>query len=161
MSTSLPITAMLPSISNEKLLELYSRIRPIRRDEDGDPCWLKDFPLDKLRGCSYIWEPEDVGEKVAASGIVLKPIGAFKCLHGYGYYGLFKPSVAEVLSQIPYGFVDEAKAFEIVEAPETAEDFCCDAFNSSAFDHHCHVSVVQLYTTEPAEEAQETEKNEG
>ena len=158
MSTSLPITAMLPEISDDKLLELYSRIRPVRRDEEGNPCWVKDFSLERLRGSSYIWEPSDVGEKLAATGIVLTPIGAFKCLHGYGYYGLFKPSIAEVLSQIPYGFIDEANAFEIVEAPERAEDFHCDAFNSSAFDHHCHVSVVQLYTTAPAEDAAETEE---
>ena len=156
MSTSLPITAKLPQISDDKLLELYSRIRPIRRDDDGDPCWVKEFSLERLRGSSYVWDSEDVGEKIADTG--LTPIGAFKCLHGYGYYGLFKPSIAEVLAQIPYGFIDEADAFEIVEAPETAEDFRYDAFNSSAFDHHCHVSVVQLYTIAPVEEAAETEE---
>lgn len=158
MSTSLPITATLPQISDDKLLELYSRIRPIRRDDDGDPCWVKEFSLERLRGSSYVGDSEDVGEKVADTGIVLTPIGAFKCLHGYGYYGFFKPSIAEVLAQIPYGFIDDANAFEIVEAPERAEDFRCDAFNSSAFDHHCHVSVVQLYTTALAEEAAETEE---
>lgn len=35
-------------------------------------------------------------------------------LHGYGYYGLFKPSVGEVIRQIPKDLLEKVVAFEII-----------------------------------------------
>ena len=69
----------------------------------------------------------------------------FVCLHMYGYYGLFKPSVGEVLSQINEYDLPWVKAFEIIEKPETAEDFYKDSFTSIAFENGYHVSTVRLY----------------
>jgi hypothetical protein len=40
-------------------------------------------------------------------------------LHRYGYHGFFKPSIAEVLCQMPAGL--DADFFEVI-GPETAED---------------------------------------
>ena len=59
----------------------------------------------------------------------------FVCLHRYGYYGLFKPSVGEVLSQIKEYDLPFIKAFEIIESPQTAADFHKDSFTSIAFDN--------------------------
>lgn len=69
----------------------------------------------------------------------------FVCLHGYGYYGLFKPSIGEVLSQIKEYDLPFVSAFEIIESPEVAEDFHKDSFTSIAFDNGYHVSKVRLY----------------
>lgn len=35
-------------------------------------------------------------------------------LHGYGYYGLFKPSVGEIIRQIPKDLLEKVVAFEII-----------------------------------------------
>jgi len=42
--------------------------------------------------------------------------------HAFGYYGLFKPSIAEVIAQIPEKHLGRTVAFEIVVWPETRED---------------------------------------
>ena len=71
----------------------------------------------------------------------------FVCLHTYGYYGIFKPSVGEVLAQIRERDVPIVKAFEIIESPQTADDFYKDSFTSIAFDNGYHVSTVRLYVS--------------
>ena len=42
-------------------------------------------------------------------------------MHLAGYYGLFEPSIAEVLSQAPENVIEQANTFEIIERPHTYE----------------------------------------
>ncbi len=130
-------------ISREEIIERYSRIKPVAK-KDGKLYWLRSFGEEELFNISYLWN--DKTEKQVQDGeIVPIPDNDFRCLHEYGYPGLFKPSVAEVLTQIDSEILDTVVAFEIIDSPETAEDFYRDEFTSIAFNSGYHVSTVRLY----------------
>jgi hypothetical protein len=42
--------------------------------------------------------------------------------HTWGYYGFFKPSIAEIIAQIPESLLSDVIAFEIVDYPKDADD---------------------------------------
>ena len=130
-------------ISKEEIVERYSRIKPGAK-KDGKLYWLRPFDEGELFNISYLWDDE-TEEQVQDGEIVPIPDKDFRCLHKYGYYGLFKPSVAEVLTQIDSKLLDTVVAFEIIDSPETAEDFYKDEFTSTAFNSGYHVSTVRLY----------------
>ena len=56
----------------------------------------------------------------------------------------FKPSIAEVLAQIPDGQVDFVDAFEIIEFPQVDNELIR---NKIVFDNGYHISKVRLYTS--------------
>jgi hypothetical protein len=87
----------IPEISDERLEKLTARIRPIVAIDDE---YHFIEPVDP-RGVSFIWDPKPT-EK--ASG--LTQIAVIPTLHSYGYYGIFKPSIAEVLAMIPHTIID-------------------------------------------------------
>jgi len=130
-------------IPKEEIVERYSRIKPVAK-KDGKLYWLRPFDEGELFNISYLWDDE-TEEQVQDGEIVPIPDKDFRCLHKYGYYGLFKPSVAEVLTQIDSKLLDTVVAFEIIDSPETAEDFYKDEFTSTAFNSGYHVSTVRLY----------------
>lgn len=133
----------IPKISKEELIDRYKRIKPIVTI-DGVKYFLREFNERELRNISYIWKKEeDKREKVDMDMYVERQDLDFECLHRYGYYGLFKPSIAEVLSQISELDVTFVDAFEIIESPETCADF---KRNPVAFDQGFHSSTVRLYT---------------
>lgn len=102
---------------------------------------LKKFTLAQLRNQSYIWNSRD-DKRELVDPSMLEPVEDFLCLHTYGYYGLFKPSIAEVLSQVPEKTISEANTFEIIESPETA----ADVFRyPEVFDNGFHLSKVRSY----------------
>lgn len=65
---------------------------------------------------SFPWSP-----RLTAAALGLVEITKIRTLHTYGYYGFFKPSVKEVLSQIPDEYLDETEYFW-VQGPEDAAD---------------------------------------
>lgn len=135
----------ITSISDEELMKRYEHIKPVIKKE-GKLYYLREFTLDEIKGTSYIWNAhEDVREEVGEDELEVLEGRDFFCLHGYGYYGLFKPSIEEVLTQIKEDYIPLVKAFEIIESPKTANDFYKDSFTSIAFDNGYHVSTVRLY----------------
>ena len=130
-------------IPREEIVERYSRIKPVAK-KDGKLCWLRSFGEEELFDISYLWDDE-TKKQVQDGEIVPIPDKDFRCLHKYGYYGLFKPSVAEVLTQIDSEILDTVVAFEIIDSPKTAEDFHRDKFTSTAFNSGYHVSIGRLY----------------
>ena len=108
----------IPKISDKKLNELYERIRPVIRyaevkyggkthyekHSEGDLYYIKKVDP---RGVAFTWSPEP-DEK--ASGLV--EMTDITTYHSYGYHGFFKPSVAEVLAQIPEKYLDDVVAFQ-------------------------------------------------
>lgn len=131
-------------ISKEEIIERYSHIKPVAKRGDGTLYWLRTFSNDELFNISYLWD--DHRERPVQDGeIVPIPDADFRCLHSYGYYGLFKPSVAEVLTQLDPRIVDRVAAFEIIDSPLTWDDFHRDCFTSAAFKNYYHVSTVRLY----------------
>lgn len=133
----------IPEISKEELLARYKRIKPIVEIE-GKKYFLREFKESELTGISYIWNKnEDKREAVDMDLFVPCVMKDFECIHAYGYPGLFKPSIAEVLAQIPEFDVPFIDAFEIIKSP-TASDF---AKNQIVFNNGFHISKVRLYTS--------------
>lgn len=133
----------IPPISDEELMRRYLKIKPVA-EVDGVKYWLRDYTLSELRNISYIRHSrtdkcDPVGE--ALSNCLFYD---FECLHTFGYPGFFKPSIAEVLAQIPEEAFEQytIDAFEIVSSPATTGDL---NKHRDALNQGFHVSVVRLY----------------
>ena len=102
----------IPKISKDRVLELYSRIKPVVRfyrgelSEDGRG---KLYHIKKVNpfNIAFTWDPKPL--KIARG---LEKIIDIETLHTWGYYGIFKPSIEEVLAQIPREYIDRVSAFE-------------------------------------------------
>ena len=135
----------IPRISDEEMMKRYEQIKPVIK-VNGKLHYFREYTLKELRNTSYLFNrDEDVREKVDEGELEAWEGKNFVCLHTWNYYGFFKPTIGEVLSQIEENDLPFVKAFEIIEAPQTADDFNKDSFTSIAFDNGYHVSTVRLY----------------
>ena len=123
----------IPKVSKEEIEKRSERIKPVVKF-DSNLSFIK--PVD-LFGIAYTWDPEPAGR---AKG--LKPLCDITTYHTYGYYGFFKPSIAEVLAQIPKEYLDKVVAFEIINSPGTADDLNRE---SAALNAGYHVATTRLY----------------
>lgn len=111
---------ILPEISDDELLARYEQISPVIMSEQLY-WYLKRYELSQLRNQSYLWNRhEDKTEQFDMDSA--ETIAEFSCYHTYGYYGLFKPSIAEVLQQFPDFALQYANAFYMYESPEDMDD---------------------------------------
>ena len=136
----LPKKLEIPKISDDELKKLYEKLKPIVTINDVKYL-LREFSFEELSDISYIWERyEDKRDKVDEKN--LEVIDDFLCLHKYGYHGLFKPSIKEVLAQMPQSIIEKANTFEIIEQPENADDLnkYVDVVNAGY-----HLSKVRAY----------------
>lgn len=132
----------IPEISREELLARYERIKPIVKIEEKK-YFLRKFNEEELTGISYLYKKEEnKGELVDITKYSPMPQYDFECIHKYGHPILFKPSIAEVLAQIPNLVLEDVCAFEIIEEPETEDDLCK---NKNAFANGFHTSKIRLY----------------
>ena len=135
----------IPKISDEEMMKRYKLIKPVIT-VDGKLHYFRDYSLEEITESSFFFNrKDDVREEVGKDKLEVWEGHDFVCLHTYGYYGIFKPSVGEVLAQISERDVPIVKAFEIIENPQTADDFYKGNFTSIAFDNGYHVSTVRLY----------------
>lgn len=138
----------IPEISNEELLKRYEQIKPLIRCDDK-LYHLREFDLNELIGQSFIWDyTDDLRNPVGENEFLYMEGEDFLCLHRYGYYGLFKPSIAEVLSQIDDSVLPFVSAFELLDEPMTSSDFHKDNFTINAFHNGYHVSKIRLYQSD-------------
>lgn len=133
----------IPEISKEELLARYKRIKPIVEIE-GENYFLREFTESELTDISYIWNKNENKREPVNMDLFVPRGKNFECIHAYGHPALFKPSIAEVLAQIPERDVPYVDAFKIIESPKTSSDF---AKNQIVFDNGFHISKVQLYTS--------------
>lgn len=131
-------TYQIPEIDSKRLTKLASKIRPTIRHENK-LFYIK--PPKDLAKTPFLWEPKMNGE---ASN--LKPVITIMTLHQFGYYGLFKPSIAEVLAQMPVELENQAVAFE-VSGPKTVDDLNKDI---EALSAGYHVASTTFYAMESA-----------
>ena len=103
---------LIPEITDEELLNLYKAVKPIVTLNDIKFS-LKKYNLEELRKYSYLWHSKEDSREIISSKRI-ETIDEFDCLHRFGYYCLFKPTIAEVLSQIPNSQTDKINAFEIL-----------------------------------------------
>ena len=132
----------IPVITDEELRKRYECIKPIVQI-DGEKYFLRNFKDDELRTKSYLWNMrEDKREKVNIDEYMALKEHDFECIHKYGYHMFFKPSIAEVLAQIPDHLARVVNLFEIIDEPKTESDF---SKNKIVFDNGYHISKVRLY----------------
>lgn len=113
-------------IEDDKLKQLFSKIKPVvRKDGCNGLYYIKDVDL---RNVAFTWSPE-----ITEDATGLKPFKTIITFHKYGYQGMFKPSIAEVLAQIPKRYTNKCVAFEI------DKNVKIDTKNS------CHISNTTLY----------------
>lgn len=137
---TLPKKLEIPEIDDKRLKELYQLLKPIVTIDEMKYL-LREFTLQELRNQSYIWNRHEDKRDVVDPN-KLETVDDFLCLHTWGYYGLFKPSIAEVLSQAPESVIEQANTFEIIESPETRED----VFKyKDVIDNGFHLSKVRAY----------------
>ena len=137
---TLPKKLEIPEIDDKRLKELYQLLKPIVTIDEMKYL-LREFALQELRNQSYIWNRHEDKRDIVDSSR-LETVDDFLCLHTFGYYGLFKPSIAEVLSQAPESVIEQANTFEIIESPETRED----VFKyKEVIDNGFHLSKVRAY----------------
>jgi hypothetical protein len=92
-------------------------------------------PVD-LHKTAFTWDP-----KLREEADGLRVLTTIRTLHGYGYHGFFKPSIAEVLVQIPDDLIADVVAFS-TDGPNSADDFNDDLL---ALDAGYHVATTTLY----------------
>lgn len=79
-------------ISDLMLAERLSKVRPLILS-DGEH-FLFDLP--DPRNTAFTWAPVNVRPAKKH-----RAVSKFRTLHSCGFYGFFKPSIAEVLAQLP------------------------------------------------------------
>ena len=131
----------IPEMTTEDIVKWYQKIKPIVC-RNGDLKYMRELSPDELTKKSYTWlnKPEDYGDKVDLS--TLSIFTDVKMLHKFSYHGFFKPSVGEIIRQIPEELRPLTDAFEIIYSPSGWPDF--NIFKDE-FDQNYHVSIVRLY----------------
>lgn len=126
----------IPQMSDEEIARWYKTIKPIV----NRTTYLRELSTDELTCIAFNWldKPSDFADEVDFSK--LSVLEDRKMLHGYGYYGFFKPSVGEVIRQIPKEYLEKVVAFEII----TGAIGMAGAFKAE-LNAGFHVSVVRLY----------------
>ena len=105
-----------------------------------DGKYLRALTEDELTGSAFTWLNKESDFSDIVDFSKLSVLEDRKMLHTWGYYGLFKPSVGEVIRQIPKNLLEKVVAFEIIDgaigmnSPFRAE-----------LDAGFHVSIVRLY----------------
>jgi uncharacterized protein (DUF2236 family) len=123
----------IPEITDEEIERLSKQMRACYR---FDKVLRYIVPVD-ARCVAFTWDAEqaEVAEDLEALEDILT-------LHRYAYYGFFKPSIAEVMAQIPKELLDQVVAFEIVEHPEDVSDLKA---TTEAVHAGFHVATTRLY----------------
>lgn len=93
----------IPKLSQEELEQRYKNIKPLIM-KDGNLYYIERPEC--LTSMSFLWNPR-LKERVQD----LESVTTIKTLHTYGHYALFKPSVKEVLAQIPDNLLGTVCAF--------------------------------------------------
>lgn len=126
----------VPKITDARIAELLKTISPLVRK--NNELWY--IARCDPRTTAFSWNPKFVEQ---ATGLV--PMEQIKTLHTFGYYGFFKPSIAEVLAQIPVSLIPHVVAFEVI-GPGDADDLNAQ---SDYVDAGVHQADTVLYTGAP------------
>lgn len=103
----------VPKISDEKISEMLEKISPVVLHDN------KLFKIKEVhpRNVAFTWDPQPTEEYPN-----LVEIGRIKTDHLCAYYGFIKPSIAEVLPQIPDESLDEICAFQTVTSSDKKDE---------------------------------------
>ncbi len=120
---------MKNNFNETALITLAQQIKPLVANKEGDFCFIE--PVD-IKDESFTWSPKFLNK---ASEI--KEIGETATHHTAGYAMFFKPSIAEVLEQIP-------------ESIRAQNPVAFKTELSNNFDHssYKHIAKTTFYTGE-------------
>lgn len=115
---------MIPEISEEELERRMKFISPCS-EKENKIILMKDLGDPIKQSFSWNYKDGETLGTVSYDGIhkkdrpaenggwytklIAEKIGEFLTLHGFAYYGFYKPSIKEVLSQLPKEIFDEEK----------------------------------------------------
>lgn len=109
----IPLLEVPKTRTDDQITDLNRLLRPVMKTKLG----YREIKTPKsLFTFSYIWDP-----KLNLPILNLEKVDEFYTVHGYGYPGFFKPSIAEVLQQIPEKYTSDYHYYEIA-GPECADD---------------------------------------
>lgn len=121
----------------ERIFQLSKRIKPVFLRNGA----LRPILHDDVFNSSFLWDLDREVSESEASG--LSPIEDITTYHAYGYIGLFKPSIGEVIACVPERLVNVVDAFEFIGAveplgPVSKEERRC-------LDVGYHIATMRLY----------------
>lgn len=122
----------IPEITDGNLTLLSRKIRPLVL-KDGE---LMCIEMPDLRHEAFSWTPT-----ITEPATDIVEIAKIRTLHRYGYYGFFKPSVAEVIAQIPEEWIERTVAF-FTRGPADAAEMNREI---EALNAGFHVAETTLY----------------
>ncbi len=103
-------------------------------ERDGALWYIEQPDLVRV---AFTWSPAFTEE---AKG--LEAVGKIRTLHKYSFYGFFKPSISEVILQIPRGTYGYGVDAFCVRGPEDVDDL---NRNKEELDAGFHVAETTLY----------------
>lgn len=125
----------IPALTDDALVALVKKCKPLVL-RDGKIRKLRVIP--HLRNTAFTWDPKLSIRTIKPEK--LREVARVTTLHTWGYYGFFKPSIAECLAFMPKDL--DADFFCIVEQPETASDLNAER---DAVDAGFHVATTAFY----------------
>lgn len=131
----------IEELPDEELKRRLSFMTPIKTCDDKQIRPLMTQSVDFWR-TAFMWDPL-LGDPLDLSKIELWDMARIETYHTCGYIALFKPSLGEVLSQIPEHLVDDVTHFETL-----MDDNVVGCYSNG--DGHRTVTV--LYSTFSMEE---------
>ena len=122
----------IPEISDEALRQRADKIKALVH-QDGALHFIQE---PNLRETAFMWDPilTDKAPK-------MREVARITTYHTFGHPALFKPSIAEVLAQIPEDVVDKVSAFKVL-GPDDVDDLNNE---NEALNAGYHVAVTILY----------------
>ncbi|KXK07542.1 MAG: hypothetical protein UZ21_OP11001001044 [Microgenomates bacterium OLB22] len=126
-----PPRVWIPKVPRMMVRQLALRIKPVVDFGSRGKCYIK--PVD-LFNVAYTWAPIP-----AEKAPVFEVLCDITTYHSYGAPVFFKPSIAEVLAQIPAEYRDVVVAFEI-DPPGSIRNM-----DDAAFLDGYHSATTRLY----------------
>jgi len=106
------MASRIPALKDAELKHLSKRIEPLV-EKDNE---LRRIKKCDLKTIAFMWSPKFKG--VADD---VEPFRSIITYHTWAYYGFFKPTIYEVLAQIPDDCLGETVAFSVA-GPEDVDD---------------------------------------
>lgn len=134
----------IPFMSNEEIMRYYERIKPIVPRTKGDS-YLTSLSEHAVTANAFNYIKEGEEEEVLVEYSELATLADVKMMHGWGYHTYFKPSVAEVIRQIPKELLDKTVAFTLIWGSTTS-------LFKEEFDAGYHPSIIRLFKKREGDE---------
>ena len=141
----IPTKVTLPDITAEETLRRYNLIKPIQEYEGKNYTLVTYNGYYKLAHTSFLVRAcYDCDEEIDVNK--LKVVRDIICYHRYDNEDEFKPTIYEILSQIPEELLEEAGFFQVIE-PLISTSEQLEKFKELR-DNRYHVSKVRIYQKE-------------